>query len=156
MDIPYGLEEYVNDYKIHVFEIAWLTEEQINLFKSDFKVVANFFVNKRKNPEYVPTDTTEIIHVDEFLKLLSAMTGDQRYEIISKDPELMEGVHNMCDVAERLEKRGRAEGRIEERKTSIRNMLADHMPYEKIKQYTNATDEQIDLVKAEMFKNHYK
>lgn len=109
-----------------------------------------------KNPTYVPTDTTEIVHVDEFLKLLSAMTGDQRYEIISKDPKLMEGVHNMCDVAERLEKRGRAEGRIEERKTSIRNMLADHMPYEKIKQYTNATDEQIDLVKSKMSQNQCK
>lgn len=25
MEIPKGLEEYVNDFRIHVFEIAWLT-----------------------------------------------------------------------------------------------------------------------------------
>lgn len=42
MEIPKGLEEYVNDFRIHVFEIAWLTEEEINRFQSDFKVVANF------------------------------------------------------------------------------------------------------------------
>ena len=41
--IPEGLGEYVNDYKITVFNIAWLTEEEIARFKSDFKIVANFF-----------------------------------------------------------------------------------------------------------------
>ncbi len=39
MDIPDGLESYVNDYHIHVFEIAWLTDEQINMFQSDFFVL---------------------------------------------------------------------------------------------------------------------
>ena len=51
--IPEGLGEYVNDYKITVFNIAWLTEEEIARFKSDFKIVANFFVHKRKNKDYV-------------------------------------------------------------------------------------------------------
>ena len=37
--IPEGLGEYVNDYKITVFNIAWLTEEEIARFKSDFKIV---------------------------------------------------------------------------------------------------------------------
>ena len=69
--IPEGLGEYVNDYKITVFNIAWLTEEEIARFKSDFKIVANFFVHKRKNKDYVSDDKTEIKHVDEVLKLLS-------------------------------------------------------------------------------------
>lgn len=38
MDIPDELDEYVNDYKIHVFEIAWLTEDQICKFQSDFRI----------------------------------------------------------------------------------------------------------------------
>ena len=46
MKIPEGLEEYINDYEMKVFEIAWLTEEEISRFHSDFKVVANFFVQK--------------------------------------------------------------------------------------------------------------
>ena len=47
MKIPEGLEEYINDYEMKVFEIAWLTEEEIERFQSDFRIVANFFVNKR-------------------------------------------------------------------------------------------------------------
>ena len=85
--IPEGLGEYVNDYKITVFNIAWLTEEEIARFKSDFKIVANFFVHKRKNKDYVSDDKTEIKHVDEVLKLLSAMTGDERYEEILAEKE---------------------------------------------------------------------
>ena len=95
--------EYVNDVKANVFEIAWLTDEQISKFKSDFKIVANFFVNKRKNKDYIPDDKTTIKHVDEMLKFLSVMTGDNRYEKLLADKE---GVSNMCDVAQRLEDRG--------------------------------------------------
>ena len=82
MEIPKCLDRYVNDYQMHVFEVAWLTEEQISHFRSDFKVVANFFVQKRKNRDYIPDDPTEIRHVDEVLKLLQVMTGDRRYEEI--------------------------------------------------------------------------
>ena len=63
MEIPRCLDMYVNDYQMHVFEVAWLTEEQISHFRSDFKVVANFFVQKRKNKDYIPDDPTEIRHV---------------------------------------------------------------------------------------------
>ncbi len=43
LDIPEKLAPYVSDYKINVFEIAWLTDEVISRFKSDFRIVANFF-----------------------------------------------------------------------------------------------------------------
>lgn len=63
-----------------------------------------------KDKDYILDDPTEIQHVDEALKLLTVMTGDNRYEKILFDKE---GVTSMCDVAERLENRGRAEGRAE-------------------------------------------
>ena len=108
MEIQRCLDTYVNDYQMHVFEVEWLTEEQISHFHSDFKVVANFFVQKRKNKDYIPDDPTEIRHVDEVLKLLQVMTGDRRYEKIFRKKK--EGVHSMCDVAERLEQMGIAKG----------------------------------------------
>jgi predicted transposase YdaD len=42
------------------------------------------------------------------LKLLSAVTGDNSYELINKNSERK--VTNMCEVAERLKNSGRAEG----------------------------------------------
>ena len=64
-------------------------------------------LNKRKNKDYIPDDKTTIKHVDEILKFLSVMTGDNRYEEILSDEE---GVSNMCDVAQRLEDRGIEKG----------------------------------------------
>ena len=107
MEIPRCLDMYVNDYQMHVFEVAWLTEEEIERFQSDFRIVANFFAQKRKNKDYIPDDPTEIRHVDEVLKLLQVMTGDRRYEEIFRKKK---GVRSMCDVAERLEKMGIAKG----------------------------------------------
>ena len=48
MDIPEGLDKFVNDYSMQVFEISWLTEEEIERFQSDFRIVANFFVKKER------------------------------------------------------------------------------------------------------------
>ena len=107
MKIPEELNDYINDYEMKVFEIAWLTEAEIDRFHSDFKIVANFFVQKRKNKNYIPDDQTEIRHVDEVLKLLQVMTGDERYQMIFNRKK---GVHSMCDVAERLEKMGIEKG----------------------------------------------
>ena len=107
MKIPDGMEKYINDYKIQIFEVAWLTEEEIERFQSDFRIVANFFTQKRKNKDYIPDDPTEIKYVDEVLKLLNVMTGDKRYEKIFQEKK---GVRSMCDVAERLEKMGIVKG----------------------------------------------
>ncbi|MBR6325474.1 MAG: Rpn family recombination-promoting nuclease/putative transposase [Lachnospiraceae bacterium] len=109
LNIPKELEDFVNDYKIKVFEIAWLPDETIAKFTSDFRIVADFFKKRRIDPEYIPDSLDEIHHVDEVLKLLQVFTGDERYTAILMDDGAKE-VHNMCDVAERLERKGRAEG----------------------------------------------
>ena len=71
------------------------------------KTYINCMLNKRKNKDYIPDDKTTIKHVDEILKFLSVMTGDNRYEEILSDKE---GVSNMCDVAQRLEDKGIEKG----------------------------------------------
>lgn len=104
--IPEGLEEYVNDYKVHIFEIAHLTDEQVKLFKSDFQIVADYFVQKRKNKTYVPSKKT-IKHVDAVLKFMSVMTGDQRFDMIRK--ETSEGGNKkMCEILDQIEQRARS------------------------------------------------
>lgn len=51
LDIVPELSEYVQDYKIYVFDIAFLDDETIQSFTSDFGVVARFFKNKRLGKE---------------------------------------------------------------------------------------------------------
>ena len=87
VSIPTVLEPYVNDYRIHVFEIAWLSDEQVAMFKSDFRIVAEFFTQARKNKKYKPSQQ-EIKHVDAVLKLLSVVGGiDQINETITEAKE---------------------------------------------------------------------
>ena len=108
IEVPKNLDDYVNDYKIHVIEVAWLTDEQLAMFKSDFGIVANFFVQKRKNKDYIPDDEREIEHVDAVLKLLAVMSGDQKYERILYHKK--NEVKTMCEVADRLFNQGKKEG----------------------------------------------
>ena len=123
MKIPEELNDYINDYEMKVFEIAWLTDEQISMFKSDFRIVADFFVRKRKNKDYVPDNKTEIRHVDAVLKMLSAVTGDRRYENILSDGKGK--VSNMCEVAERLEQMGIEKGRLEGEQMTVYSFVQD-------------------------------
>ena len=59
LNVPNEFEPYVNDYKINLFQIAYLNREQVELFQSDFKVVADYFVQKRENGDYVPSSGSD-------------------------------------------------------------------------------------------------
>lgn len=110
-DVPEEFRPYVNDYKINLFEIAYLTEEQVKLFKSDFRVVAEFFVEMRKNGK-IPRNHVKFRHAQETLQLLSAMTHDHRYEDFCNDPE--KGVpDDMCELYDRVEDEGIVKGKTE-------------------------------------------
>ena len=110
------LSNYVSDYRINVFDIGNLSEEDIEKFRSDFKLVAEYFVNVRcSNSDYVPSGKS-IVHVDEFLKLMSALTGDKRYEEyidMYTEKEKRGGQVNMCKILDARESKGRTQGRTE-------------------------------------------
>ena len=104
VNIPEKFRPFVNDYKINLFEIAYLTHEQVELFQSDFRIVADYFVQKREKGDYTPS-AQMMKHVQETLQLLSAMTGDHRFEDVCNDQQ-EGGPQNMCEVLERVENRG--------------------------------------------------
>ena len=125
-DFPKALSDFVCDYKINVFEIAWLSDETIAKFKSDFKVVAEFFSSIRKGTDIVLSDKTKITHVDEIIKLLSAATGDPGYEeTLAWTKQTGKEIHTMCDLYQRVKNEGLAEGRAEGRAEGGVNMLID-------------------------------
>ena len=130
-EIPEELKPFVSDYKINVFNVAWLDDKTIDMFKSDFKFVAKYFQSMRKNEKYIPTDE-EIRHVDALLKLFAALLGDNRFESMyneNKEKELQGGVmaNIFSDIYdEGLSKgltQGRAEGQTSGRAEIIRKML---------------------------------
>ena len=111
LNVPNEFEPYVNDYKINLFQIAYLNREQVELFQSDFKVVADYFVQKRENGDYVPS-SQDLTHVQETLQLLSIMTNDHRFEDTynTSTDDRKGGPRNMCDVLDKVESRGIEKG----------------------------------------------
>ncbi len=108
-EITETLLPYITDYKVNLFDIPRLPQNVVKQFRSDFRIVADYFVNAYNNPEYEP-DSAVITHVDEFLKLMKVLTGDNRYEAISfTEQEQKEGV-KMCKVLDAREKRGIKQG----------------------------------------------
>ena len=108
LDIDEGLKPYVNDYKINLFEIAYLDREIIDSFKSDFWILADYLYQMRVNKNYI-ADKKSIGHIEELLMLMSAMTGDKRFEEIIDEANTKEVV-NMCEVLDIVEARGIEKG----------------------------------------------
>ena len=117
-DIPKALEPYVNDYHVNLFEIAWLPDETIAKFQSDFRFVADYFSQRRKNQQYKAPEG-ELRHVREVLELLSAVTQDTRF-MDAYNKRIEEGrAVNMEAWIDEAENRGRQESLIE----NIRNLM---------------------------------
>lgn len=152
LDIPEEIKPYFNDYKINLFEISYLSDEQVNMFSSDFRYVAEYFVQTRKNKDYVPTYTT-LKHVDAILKLMSVMTGDNRFEIIINEREEKKamGRERALDLLEQrgIEK-GLEQGLVQGRNSVIEGALRNGKTPELIAEFNNIPLETVLKVQSEM------
>lgn len=114
----------MTNYKVYLFDILRLIKEQMTMFQSDFRLVADYFVNAYSAPDYIP-DPAVITHVDEFLKLMRVLTGDNRYEAIAfTEKEKEEGIR-MCKVLDAREKRGIQQGIQQGALTTLLELVRD-------------------------------
>ena len=120
--IPEKLKPFVNDYKINVFNIAFLSPKTISMFKSDFKIIAEYFRTKRLNQKYKGSKE-KLKHANETLKMFSALTGDNSFEKVYNESNSKKGGITMCDVVKRIRDDGRTEGILEGKADVIRKML---------------------------------
>ena len=108
-----------------------MDKEEVDLFQSDFRVVADYFVQKRENGDYEPS-LQDLAHVQETLQLLSIMTNDHRFEeVYNEASDAQKGeMRNMCEILDKIESKGRAEGIAEgiaKGNTEGKNQMADLM-----------------------------
>ena len=108
VEVDDRLKPFVNDYKINLFEIAYLDKEKITLFKSDFRILVDYLYQIRTNNSYSPKDYI-IKHINELLTLMSVMTGDKRFEDSINEANEKEAKY-MCEVLDIIENRGLEKG----------------------------------------------
>ena len=103
------IRPFVSNYNINVVDIAFLPRETINKFKSDFKIVADYFVQVRETKKYIPMND-KVKHIWELLVLM--LTDDERFEDRYYKEHRKEGV-TMCEVLDKMIAEGKAEGKAE-------------------------------------------
>ena len=101
-------EELFQNYKLNVFDIAYLTEEQIKMFQSDFGIIADYFVKRRKGYKTIENHK-QIKHVDEMLKFMRIFAEDERFLQldIKKDGK---GEVTMCTILDNAINKGIEQG----------------------------------------------
>lgn len=116
LQIPEQISDYVHDYRMNLFQIAWMSREEIDRrFHGDMWIVADYFYQRRTG-DYQP-EPRKFRHVRETLQLLQAMESDNRFtsdctDMMLDDDSNKEG-WTMCDVLDRVENRGIEKGRRE-------------------------------------------
>ena len=115
---------------------SFLSDEQVRMFTSDFRIVADYFVQMRKNKSYEASEVT-IKHVHELLQLMSVMTRDNRFESVYS-PDMEGRETTMCEVLDRVENRGIEKGIIQGEGTilSLMNYLLSNNRTEDAKRAT--------------------
>ena len=108
LSINNKLKPFIKNYEINVIDVAYLSRDTINKFKSDFKIIADYFVQMRETGEYEPM-TDEIKHIWELLLLMGNLADDDRFKVEYYRTHREERA-NMCEVLDKVENRGIEKG----------------------------------------------
>ena len=83
---PIELDEYINDYRINVIDVAFLEKEDIKKLNSDFKAVAKYYYLKRNNIEdFEELGDCNLKYPVQTFATMKALTGDSRFETAYND-----------------------------------------------------------------------
>ena len=111
---PIELDEYINDYKVNVIDVAFMDKEDIEKLNSDFKAVAKYYYLKRNNIEdFEELGECNLKYPVQTFATMKALTGDSRFEIAYNDyvetHKDDKGV-TMEKILDTIEARGEARG----------------------------------------------
>ena len=142
VSVPDELKPFVTDTKINVFEVAWLTDEQVAKFKSDFRIVADYFVQKRKTGTYIGSKDT-MRHVYEVLQLLSVMEHVDYLERAVVEKRVKGGERDMSSIFDQYIKEGEARKEAEVNERVATDMLKKKYPLDAIKDISRLSEAHI-------------
>lgn len=130
--------QYIDELKLHVYEMRHLRDETRELFQSDMRIVVDFLAEGK----YYKSDR-KIVHKAALIRMLKVLSGDMDVEDVEKwlteQGIREEDEVTMCELFDQYERRGRTQGRTEERTFIIRNMLREGLDKEFISRVTGCS-----------------
>lgn len=158
------LSKFISNYKINVVELAWLSDEQIMKFKTEFRNFVELLRDTRlgRKPQYSPI---QLKHVHELLQLMRVMSDNDEYEQLLKqttnnlkqkklkgDEITMKKIVSLGFDEARAEARaaGLAEGEAQEKFATAKRMLALGKSLQDIMLITDLPMSKIQELQAEI------
>ena len=152
LDIPEELVPFVNDYQLNFYSMKDLNDEQIKKFRSDFKIIAEFFKAHQSGTEYHPTDK-KLEHPEETMDMISVFAGDSSFrdEYNSLPEETKQGGISMCEIYDNIIQKGiaqgiakgRAEGEAKGKAELVKNLLAIGRSIKEIAEFFKTDESEI-------------
>ncbi|MBR1671833.1 MAG: Rpn family recombination-promoting nuclease/putative transposase [Fretibacterium sp.] len=113
LNVPARFRGLVTDCRLNILELAWLSDEEEALFKSDFRHIVHYLRQVRMNREHIEMLPGTIDHAPELLALLGALTGDRRFQDAIAQAQIMQEKGEpitLTSFLEQAEQRGRSQG----------------------------------------------
>ena len=120
LKLPKALEKFINNYKIHVIEVAWLSDEERQMLTGDFRILADV-LNEQRTTGKILGSNRRVRHAKALLAALSAITGNPHFEEIQFE-SLKEDKVTMRNLMEDYNNKLIAQG-YEQCRKDMRNLM---------------------------------
>ena len=120
---------YIDELKLHVYEMRHLLEETRELFQSDMRIVVDFLAEGENYHS-----NRKIVHKAALIKMIKVLSGERDTSDVEKWLEEQkireEDEITVCELFDQYERKGRVEGKIEGRAEGMecgdaRRLVAD-------------------------------
>lgn len=146
-ELPESMRAFINDYKVHVLDVLRLSREDVEKFQSDFKHLVMLVQNNYNNTAYEPDPEDVIIHPEELIDTVAAITEDDsvREWLNNISDAQKKGGIKVCNLKENME----AIGANKATEKIIRSLNTQGVPLEVIANSTEFSIERIQEILAD-------
>lgn len=140
--VPEKAWNYVDELKLHVFEMRYLPSQTRELFQSDMRIVVDFLAEGKGY-----RSNQKVVHKAALIRMIKVLSGETDTGDIERWMEEQgikeEDEITMCELFDQYVRQGKnegkIEGKIEERISIVCNMLREGLDRELIRRITGCS-----------------
>ena len=120
--IPEELRKYVDDIKVHIWEMRYLPRKVRERFHSDMRIVLDYLAEGNAFQS-----NQKVIHKAALIKMINVLSGEDdsiAESVILEEMNIREEDEiTVCELFEQYVRKGRQEGKQEERQSGIKALI---------------------------------
>ena len=100
-DVARVMTPHFDDFKVRVVDFAGMSGDELSIFPTDIRIVAQYFRAKRRQIEYVPTKLV-FVHTRQVWDFMKYVAGDRRFDFNSIMAGHRREPKTKCEVLDRI------------------------------------------------------